>query len=188
MGVDDPRDNNEQGSPFDKLDGSIPEAKPDFTNQISGDATPNYENGVPGDRSLLDGNVEAVVYITDTVGNLIDDCLGDVAVAIGDVVCLIYQKMGLPCPYNYVTGIADSKKKVLDISIYPNPAQHSFYIDVNDQIVNIELKDLLGRTIYEQNGITGKIAIDCHSFPEGVYIISARNDRSSTTKKIIIVR
>ena len=69
--------------------------------------------------------------------------------------------------------------------IYPNPAQDFLYIQTDDlqHITNIEIVDLVGKVVLEQeNYLSG---INIHELPKGIYLVSYFNNGSRKTEKII---
>lgn len=81
--------------------------------------------------------------------------------------------------------------------LYPNPANNYIFVEFenpNNQYLNIQIKDILGSTVYERNHtyyFTGKqsIRIDLPSnISEGIYYISVFNGSFNATSKFAIVK
>ncbi len=74
-----------------------------------------------------------------------------------------------------------------DIVIYPNPAKNNFTVILNNNNINkIELTDITGKQILEQNiKNTDKIDISTANIQSGIYFIKLSGNKT-ITKKIII--
>lgn len=73
------------------------------------------------------------------------------------------------------------------ISIYPNPTNNFINIrsiDSNIEIKNVNLMDMLGRTIYSSNESK---SIDVSSFTEGIYFLKLQSQDGGVLSKKIIV-
>ncbi len=88
-----------------------------------------------------------------------------------------------------VTGGNDCTNGILHVSsdsylnLSPNPASSFLSITSHLPINEIELKDLLGRTIYHQ-AVTGKeTTINVSYMPVGIYFVVIKNESSSTVVK-----
>lgn len=75
---------------------------------------------------------------------------------------------------------------------YPNPAHHILTIQLKEinAPFSIELKDVLGKTIYEKHNNNSQTSINTSSFAKGIYILTVnvigKATRASYNKKIII--
>jgi hypothetical protein len=72
------------------------------------------------------------------------------------------------------------------VSLYPNPADDVLYIDATFNNANITITDLLGKTVLELDGISGKNTINVSSLSSGVYNIQIHADDKTTTSRAII--
>lgn len=68
-----------------------------------------------------------------------------------------------------------------DLSIYPNPTNGIVYIDSN--LTNIEIFDLIGRTVYSASSVTS--AIDLSHLNAGTYILVATDGDNRVSTKLI---
>jgi len=71
-------------------------------------------------------------------------------------------------------------------SIYPNPSNGIFYIDVKEpQDAEIQIFSLVGKLLYEKKFETTNI-IPIEFYQKGLYLINIKSDKMNTTSKIII--
>ena len=81
------------------------------------------------------------------------------------------------------------------ISVYPNPFREAVFVSFNNpnnQICQIELTDLIGRT-YSQPGTgtrleNGVQTIDTRNLAAGIYFIHVSNEKKETIAKFKIIR
>ncbi len=68
--------------------------------------------------------------------------------------------------------------------IYPNPIQDFLKIQTKDlaTITNIEIMDLMGKMVFEQEDNLSEINIE--ELPRGIYLVSYLNNRVKKTEKI----
>ena len=71
------------------------------------------------------------------------------------------------------TGIFDSKKKEINLSVYPNPARDIFYLEVSEENPQDRITVVYnnyGKVVYE--GITTeKSTINCSNWAKGMYVL-----------------
>ena len=79
------------------------------------------------------------------------------------------------CIYVDVLGINDEPSFDNQIKIYPNPTTEQLIIEMlrqgQNEIIQIEISDVMGRIIYEEQSHTQLSIIHCQLFPPGVYFI-----------------
>jgi hypothetical protein len=83
------------------------------------------------------------------------------------------------------TGINDLKQDQL-FSVYPNPSNGLFIVDVASETADIVIVDLLGNTVYEAKHTKGSVKIDLEHVASGVYVIKVNSNTMHTSKRIII--
>jgi len=79
------------------------------------------------------------------------------------------------CVYVNITKINNVLSE--NIKIYPNPVGDILNIsfeNLENSVINIT--DIYGRKIYEQNIYESQNAIDVYSFQNGIYILTIRNN------------
>lgn len=118
--------------------------------------------GIPGDERL-----DPLSY-----SSISDYHVYDAYVGIGDVLCLIYEKMDKVCPYNFVvTGTAAQSTPSQNISVFPNP--------VTDRL-NIQWPGGDGTDVYVYNTLGQPVihsaktnSINFAPLNQGVYFVVA---------------
>ena len=99
----------------------------------------------------------------------------------GNTLYYIIEHTGL------ITNI-ENNELLKEVTIYPNPTQNLITIDFGaNQIKNttIEVMDLLGKVIYQQNIISIKTIINLNNYNQGLYLIKVSNDEGNKTYKVI---
>jgi hypothetical protein len=79
------------------------------------------------------------------------------------------------------------------ISVYPNPAENTVYVEVKDQksvLLDLTITDLVGKKIFEKEIMadagTNMVPVDVTKLQNGIYILRIADNESSFTKKLII--
>ena len=103
-----------------------------------------------------------------------------------------------PCytPSNEIYEISENEEDVLfiqedqkqeDISIYPNPNEGKFYIELpfdNENVLKLKIINQLGKVILEQDSFDG--TIDISPVAKGIYFVSITLKNKVINRKIII--
>jgi hypothetical protein len=71
------------------------------------------------------------------------------------------------------------------IKIYPNPTTGIIYIRSEKKILQIQIINAVGNTVYEQSNVGTEATIDISFAPHGTYIIRLKTDEKIITKTII---
>jgi len=86
---------------------------------------------------------------------------------------------------NATTGIHQLKNKDA-VSLSPNPTNSSFQILNTQNIINISIKNILGKEIFQTNNINkSAVDIDIADYTAGVYFVELQSDNGIITKKIV---
>ncbi len=97
---------------------------------------------------------------------------------------------------NYISvldcvGVSESKEE--DFSIYPNPANGKFNLNLGDaqfNNANIIITDAMGKVVYRQNDVnlvdTYTTNIDLSAQPQGIYFVTVSSDTRRITKKLFL--
>ncbi len=90
------------------------------------------------------------------------------------------------------TGVGQ-KNNDLSTSIYPNPNQGNFTLEMNSftpQNITIEISNSMGMKVYSENGISfsGKLLkpISLNNMPAGVYYMSIRSSGKNNVQKFLV--
>ncbi|HET8572851.1 MAG TPA: T9SS type A sorting domain-containing protein [Edaphocola sp.] len=78
------------------------------------------------------------------------------------------------------TGIAGATMKD-NIHVFPNPFGGSIHIDLGTGIrhpeqLHLTVSDILGKTVYRQDGLSGKNSIEAVSWPQGIYFLKITDE------------
>ncbi len=73
------------------------------------------------------------------------------------------------------------------VEVYPNPATNQLTIQLknNKQKNMLEIKDMLGQTVYTETIHPPTITLDISTYPSGVYFISIRDEKKIINRKFI---
>lgn len=74
-----------------------------------------------------------------------------------------------------------------NITLYPNPAQDILYIN-NAEEADIQVFDILGKSILSKDRISMNEGIQVDHFPAGAYFLKISKNGNTTTKKFLIAR
>lgn len=78
------------------------------------------------------------------------------------------------------------------VAIYPVPSTGIFNIDMKNEVKNIRVFDLLGKTVYAQEVnaamATSSVQVDLSNLSEGNYVISLQNDNGVSNYEVILSR
>ncbi len=81
-------------------------------------------------------------------------------------------------------GIDELSEK--NISVYPNPAKDKLTIESNiNTIINYDIVNLMGQTVYSSYLNAGKTIIDISAFAKGIYSIKLYSDKGNVVKKFV---
>lgn len=84
-------------------------------------------------------------------------------------------------------GVEDNQSKELESAImFPNPATDVLYIDSKNNILNINVVDLSGKTVYYEEVNMLKMQLDVNKFKAGIYFVNVETENGISTKKIIV--
>ncbi len=75
-----------------------------------------------------------------------------------------------------------------EIEIFPNPAHEVLTIQFKDAgIYSVEIKDMLGRVLYSENGLSIQRQIALEGFKTGMYIVKMVDSENKTSIRKIVV-
>jgi hypothetical protein len=102
------------------------------------------------------------------------------------------KQLDLDGEYDYSEVVLVSIKKEGTIALFPNPAKHSVYIDMPENLlrreVNINIHDVTGRLFYEQTQEleTSRIRLNLKDIPAGSYFVRVKHKKESYSELLII--
>ncbi|HYV91565.1 MAG TPA: T9SS type A sorting domain-containing protein [Chitinophagales bacterium] len=85
------------------------------------------------------------------------------------------------------TPINSDLQQGFPISIFPNPAQQSFTIDLSERPSDLVICDIAGKKVYERKNFSGQAEIDCKDFLCGIYFVHITTDKQSIYNQKIVV-
>jgi hypothetical protein len=81
-------------------------------------------------------------------------------------------------------GIEEMERS-LDITISPNPFTHSFRIDSDARILDVEVYTILGEMIERSEGREDAMVVELpQHLSAGMYVVRIRTDRGILSKKV----
>jgi hypothetical protein len=87
------------------------------------------------------------------------------------------------CDTSY-TGIEEMERS-LDITISPNPFTHSFRINSDARILDVEVYSILGEMIERSEGKEDAMVVELpQHLSAGMYVVRIRTDRGILSKKV----
>jgi hypothetical protein len=71
------------------------------------------------------------------------------------------------------------------ISVFPNPVEQLFTVQLPEACSDVSVYDCFGRTISTLHNVAGTIEIDCSGFPAGIYFLQATGSATLLTTTFI---
>ncbi len=139
--------------------------------------------GLPTWLSLTDNNDNtATLSGTPQAENLGNNSL---AVSVSDGTGNTVQSFTI----EVTSDISTEKINNNDVKIYPNPASHSVHISTKSIIAQIEIKDILGKTVYSNKTVnTQNIKLNTANFAKGMYLTKITDNEANTKIQKLIIR
>lgn len=89
----------------------------------------------------------------------------------------------------FPTGITAQVLFDKGIMVYPNPAQNILNIDLTalaKEEISLEFRNVLGQTVYSVKSLNQHLIINASEFASGVYMLSIKQGKHESVKKIVI--
>jgi CubicO group peptidase (beta-lactamase class C family) len=86
-----------------------------------------------------------------------------------------------------VTGISNPVSDNI-VSIYPNPSNGIFTVELAQKNFDILITDLSGNRILAVKEFSGKAEISCDNFPNGVYVVQISTNRDIYFQKLLVAK
>jgi hypothetical protein len=107
---------------------------------------------------------------------------GDYAVIINSNGCADTSA----CYGIYTVGINDNKSNLNTLEIIPNPNDGLFIINSNLMNVQLEIYNIEGAVVHQENSLQTRNTIDLQMLPAGMYFVTINYAEGIISKKIII--
>jgi len=73
------------------------------------------------------------------------------------------------------------------ISVYPNPASKNITVVLNEANSEIEIFDVIGKSVFNASGLSGNVMIQVADWPEGMYFLRVRTPSGKFSSAITTV-
>lgn len=84
-----------------------------------------------------------------------------------------------------ITDVAVNEHNQIEVSVYPNPATNFVQIS-SDQIQRVEIYNMMGQLVFEQNYNDSHITIPTTGMAPGSYAVKVTATSGTTTKQVIV--
>ena len=91
-------------------------------------------------------------------------------------------------PMIYKDNAAIKDVKDVELTVYPNPAKENINIKSQENILNINVIDLAGRTVISKDVNTKSQAININKLNAGIYFVKVKTAKGEIVKKIEITK
>ena len=90
-------------------------------------------------------------------------------------------------PYRYKSGYATGMDNSLNqyVRIYPNPVSDILMMDIDFPEGHMEMYDIHGRLITEQEILLGSNEVNMSAYPDGTYILKFRSTQGTGWFKVL---
>ena len=83
----------------------------------------------------------------------------------------------------FVTETSIAERQVSNINIYPNPVQHTLYIQSEEMVEQVGIYDISGRMLLQETNPNQ--SIDISHLSSGIYLAKVRTVQGETIKKVV---
>ena len=84
-----------------------------------------------------------------------------------------------------ITDVSVNEHNQIEVSVYPNPATNFVQIS-SDQIQRVEIFNMMGQLVFEQNYNDSHVVIPTTSMAPGAYAVKVTATSGTTTKQVIV--
>ncbi|MES2679740.1 MAG: T9SS type A sorting domain-containing protein [Bacteroidota bacterium] len=128
-----------------------------------------YPGGITVNPAILTPTATTEYTIT---GSNADNCVHQATAILWITIC---------------EGVTHIENSGADINIYPVPASAEIMIVANRALLKIEVVNVIGQVLYEQQQGGQKLQVDVASWPNGVYLLRVHfNNNKTATRKVIV--
>ncbi|HRG89564.1 MAG TPA: T9SS type A sorting domain-containing protein [Chitinophagales bacterium] len=139
------------------------------------------DNLMPGQIKMLDYAFFASYDSTATNFTIVDTLRRD-----ADVVQSFYNNTIVPCRAAIGTGITKTDDRLLQVSVYPNPASSQLVIETPGAITRLQLTNMLGQVVLALPGNSTKQVIDVSGLAKGIYLLNVKAGSKEAVLKVVI--
>ena len=84
-----------------------------------------------------------------------------------------------------VTDVSVNEHNQIEVKIYPNPAINFVQV-TSDQIQRVEIYNMMGQLVFEQNYNDSHVTIPTTGMAPGTYAVKVTATNGTTTKQVIV--
>lgn len=70
--------------------------------------------------------------------------------------------------------------------VYPNPTEDRLFIEMTENMMEVQILDMTGRVVYEKENISNKLTIPVEGFSNGIYLLKILLKDELITRKVLI--
>jgi hypothetical protein len=85
-------------------------------------------------------------------------------------------------PVNIGEETSDDSRLV----VFPNPAEDQLFIEMPESMKEVQLLDMTGRVVYENEDIPNKLTIPVRGYSKGIYLLKVLVEDDLITRKVLI--
>ncbi|HRG89565.1 MAG TPA: T9SS type A sorting domain-containing protein, partial [Chitinophagales bacterium] len=103
-----------------------------------------------------------------------------------DIIQSFYSSTVVPCRAAIGTGITKADDRLLQVSVYPNPASSQLEIETPGAIARLQLSNMLGQVVLALPGTSSKQVIDVSGLAKGIYLLNVKAGSKEAVQKVVI--
>jgi hypothetical protein len=81
--------------------------------------------------------------------------------------------------------IGVTENEFLQVQVFPNPFQHNFVIDIQEEVMTAQISDMNGHLLLSRTLKKGKNQIDASDWANGLYMVKIQGEKGIRTLKIV---
>jgi len=140
-----------------------------------------YMERLGSQRVLIEDFIEC-----DLIGTAFEEwlrCYEDEDLLYKTPAFLFYEEEN--CDYRYITNTKEATK-LTKLSVFPNPTTNHWILEWNyPEKAHLQITDLQGRLLHEQEVEPGRQEISAEGLPPGVYLLQIRSEVASGSVKVV---
>jgi len=155
------------------------------------DAVRFYENLGTG-NFFLENAYSNNNVVSASVADMDNDGDADLVAAVSNRNRIYLVKSKFPAPSNISIEQSVAESLTSELSIYPNPVQHSFRLNdvgsVGDQMVHLSLFDTSGKLVFQDQNISKYDEFDISFLPTGSYFALLTEEKSRAQHRFSVFK